>query len=102
MTKKISFILLLFCAPQLFAQQVLTLQQAIEQALKHNYQIQIASNEAEIARKSNYAGAAGMLPTVGVNVSDNISQNNINQELHKMLCIENAGASKSNPIKNKS
>ncbi len=80
MNKRITLILLLFCTPQLFAQQILSLQQAIQEALRNNYQIQMAYNDAEIARKSNYAGAAGMLPTVGVNVSDNLSRYNINQE----------------------
>jgi outer membrane protein TolC len=96
MTKKISFILLLFCAPSVFAQQVLTLQQAIEEALKNNYQIQIATNEAEITRKANYAGAAGMLPTVGVNVSDNFSQFNINQEFANGQTITRDGVQSNN------
>jgi outer membrane protein TolC len=62
------------------AQQPFTLQQAIGEALKNNYQIQIARNEAEIAAQSNYAGAAGMLPNVNILANDNVSVSSIQQE----------------------
>lgn len=79
-----------------FAQQPFTLQQAIGEALRNNYQIQIARNEAEIAAKSNYAGAAGMLPTVGVLVNDNFSQTDINQKFSDGRSIESEGVQSNN------
>jgi outer membrane protein len=73
------------------AQQTLTLQQAISEALRTNYQIQIAQNEAEIAVEGNYAGAAGMVPTLGVNVNDNQSITNLHQELSNGTNISKDG-----------
>lgn len=75
----VSFLTLL--SPALFAQQKLTLQDAVSLALNKNFQIQIAKNDAEIARKQNSAGAAGMLPSVTLNASDNPALNSLKQEL---------------------
>lgn len=60
---------------------VLTLNDAIDRALKEGFQIEIARNDLEIAQNNNHAGNAGMLPTVRLNVSDNPSVSNIHQEL---------------------
>ncbi|OBQ31961.1 MAG: hypothetical protein AN485_22750, partial [Anabaena sp. MDT14b] len=57
-------------------------------ALDNNLQIQIARNDAEIARKQNSAGAAGMLPSVTLNASDNPSLTNLKQELSNGTLIE--------------
>lgn len=62
------------------AQDTLRLQQAIDLALKNNFQIEISRNNLEIAENNNNAGSAGMLPTIGVIVGDTPSQNNIRQE----------------------
>ncbi len=48
----------------LFAQEVLTLSDALKLALENNYSILIAKNEAEISKNNNRIGAAGMLPSV--------------------------------------
>lgn len=54
------------------AQQVLSLKQAYELALQHNFSIQIAENDFEMAKKNNVIGNAGMLPSVnGVLTQDN-------------------------------
>jgi outer membrane protein len=79
-----------------FAQQPFTLQQAIGEALRNNYQIQIARNSAEIAARSNYAGAAGMLPNIGINISDNQSLSNINQEYANGTTIKQNGVQSNN------
>lgn len=62
------------------AQHILTLQQAIDEALSNNFQIKIARNELEIAAKSNYGGAAGMRPNISLNLNDNPAITNIDQE----------------------
>lgn len=62
------------------AQQVLTLNEALKLALANNYSIQLAKNEAEIAQNSNYAGAAGMLPTVAATASQDNVVNNTQQK----------------------
>lgn len=79
MHTKILITLLLFSTAG-FAQKI-TLQDAVGIALTKNLQIQIARNEAEIAHKQNSAGAAGMLPNVSLNASDNPSLTNLKQEL---------------------
>ncbi len=62
------------------AQQILTLNEALKLALANNYSIQLAKNEAEISQNSNYAGAAGMLPTVAATASQDNVVNNTQQK----------------------
>lgn len=63
------------------AQEVLRVEQAIELALSKNFDVLLAKNDAEIARRNNTAGNAGMLPRVSGNLSDNFTLNNLNQQL---------------------
>ncbi|MBX7052050.1 MAG: TolC family protein [Flavobacteriales bacterium] len=72
--------LFLFSGKLILAQEVLSLQQAIDSALLNNYRIAVARNEVEIAQNNNHPGQAGMLPTVGLNISDTPANNNIRQE----------------------
>ena len=79
--KKIIFSLTI-CLGSLFsaqAQQVLTANEAVGIALKNSYDILVASNDAAIDQANNTAGNAGMLPTVAITASDNISSNNTKQ-----------------------
>jgi outer membrane protein TolC len=62
------------------AQQILNLNEALKLALANNYSIQLAKNEAEISQNSNYAGAAGMLPTVAATASQDNVVNNTQQK----------------------
>lgn len=86
MQNNILIALLLFSTAS-FAQRI-TLQDAVGMALNKNLQIQIARNEAEIAHKQNSAGAAGMLPNISLNASDNPSLTNLRQELSNGTVIE--------------
>jgi outer membrane protein TolC len=61
--------------------QVLTIDSAIELALKNNYDILLAKNDAEIARLANTPGNAGMLPKISATLTDNFSLTNLNQKL---------------------
>lgn len=54
-----------------FAQQFLSLSDAIQRALKNNYQIQIASLNTQIASNNNSWAAAGALPSLNLNLVDN-------------------------------
>ncbi len=49
--------------------EVLSGQDAVAIALKNNYSIQIAKDEAQIAANNNTAGNAGMLPNITANAS---------------------------------
>ena len=61
------------------AQPLLTPDQAVSIALKNNYGIQVAQNDADIARLNNTAGNAGMLPFVALTGSDLYSLNSDQQ-----------------------
>jgi outer membrane protein len=55
-----------------YAQQVLTLDDALRIALQNNYSIQVAKNDADITKNNNQPGAAGMLPALsGTALQDN-------------------------------
>jgi outer membrane protein len=62
-----------------FAQPLLTPDDAVSIALKNNYDIVVAHNDAEIAKVNNAPGNAGMLPTVAVTGTDNFSTNSLDQ-----------------------
>jgi outer membrane protein len=63
-----------------FAQELLTADDAVGIALKNNYDILMATNNAEISRLNNTPGNAGMLPELAVNSSGNYSRNNVDQK----------------------
>jgi Outer membrane protein len=62
-------------------QPLLTVEDAVSIALKNNYDILVAHNDAEAAKVNNTAGNAGMLPTVAVIGSDNYSLSTIDEKL---------------------
>jgi len=63
------------------AQKKMSIDEAISIALKHNFDIQVAHNESEIARINNTLGNAGMLPTLNIIGSANYELNQENQTL---------------------
>lgn len=75
----ILLLLMLFSSAQ--AQNILTSKKAVNIALKNNFDILVARNDADIARINNTKGNAGMLPTVNVNGSGSYSYDNVNQKL---------------------
>lgn len=64
------------------AQQQFTLRNAIDTALRNNYDIQISKNNVEIARMNNTYGVAGGLPYVSANAGDYASSTSINQKFN--------------------
>lgn len=58
---------------------LLTLQQAIEQAIEKNYQIQINRSQEQIARNNYTKGNAGYLPTLTGNLNSNGGLQNFRQ-----------------------
>ncbi len=76
------FVLCLFILPLMpVAQQLLTVQEAMDLALKNNYDILIARTTADIDRINNTPGSAGMLPSIGLNANDNFSYNHLHEKL---------------------
>lgn len=65
MSKKLKiFILLLSLSLSGFAQEQLSLQEAITIALQNNYDIKISKNQIDIAKNNANIGNAGMLPNL--------------------------------------
>ncbi len=62
------------------AQEVLTLQKAIETGLQNNYSIILQRDQAKIASNNNTIGNAGFLPSLGVNVNQNNTISTTHQE----------------------
>lgn len=78
--KKIAVILFLSIGIKGFAQQKLSLTDAINTALQNSYDIQLAKNSAEISSINNHIGVAGGLPVVNATGNDNEQVTSINQK----------------------
>lgn len=63
------------------AQRMLTLDEAIDMALKSNFDILVARNDADIDRVNNTRGNAGMLPSITMNGTGTYGLNNVYQRL---------------------
>jgi outer membrane protein len=86
------FILLLtFTCTGLFSQDKLSLQQALEIALKNNYSIIIAKNQADIAKNDHSRGNAGMLPQVLLGATGTETLNNTHQNYASGLDVNKTG-----------
>lgn len=69
----------------------LTFEQAVDIALKNNYNISIAKNLQKEAENSNTLGNAGMLPVVNINASGNFANNAIKQEYSTGTSLDRSG-----------
>ena len=80
-TKNIVSAVILFCLSftKLYAQEVLTIEDAVKVALENNYEIKISKNELSIDKINVSTGNAGMLPSMSANVIDNKSLQNVTQ-----------------------
>lgn len=73
-------IVLLFITGKACYSQTLTLEEAIDIALKNSLDVQILKNNVEIANTNNHIGVAGGLPVVTGGLTDNESVTNVNQK----------------------
>lgn len=89
--KRILVIAVLTLAAAQIKAQVLTLQEAVNIALKNSLDIQIAKNNAEAGQISNHISVAGGLPQVDATLSDNQSLTNLNQKLNSGTNIKRSG-----------
>jgi outer membrane protein TolC len=90
--KKLVFAFILLTGLAANGQRVLTLEEAVNTALKNSYDIQISRNTLEADRINNNIGVAGGLPTVTGSITDNQSLTTVNQELNDGRKIQRAGA----------
>jgi outer membrane protein len=78
MKNKFIIAVFVFIFNQLYAQQPLSLTEAVESALTNNYQVLIAYTNTEIAKNNNTWGAAGLYPTLSLILADNNRLQKIN------------------------
>jgi outer membrane protein TolC len=90
--KKLVFAFLLLTGVAARGQRILTLEEAVNTALKNSYDIQISRNTLEADRINNNIGVAGGLPSVTGSITDNQSLTTVNQELNDGRKIQRAGA----------
>jgi outer membrane protein len=90
--KKNLFILFIFSIHLTGLCQSLTLQDAINIALKKSLDLQLLKNNVEISRVNNNIGVAGGLPSITAGASDNEQSTNVNQELNSGTIIKRKGA----------
>ncbi len=80
----------------LYAQSILTIEEAIKIGLEKNYSVLIVKNEQEIAKLQNNFGNAGMSPTVSVNANLSLANINSYQEFSTGVTQERNGAQSNN------
>jgi len=68
----IALILFLSSVSSLSAQEILTLDQAVEIGLRNNFDIRIARNEAQMAKNNRGLGTAGFLPNLNATGNYNL------------------------------
>ncbi len=76
----IACVLLLLTGPSVGAQDLLTLEEAVQPALENNFGVRIARNQEAIAENSNNAGNAGFLPRLNTSGSVSYTSNNTRQQ----------------------
>lgn len=80
----------------LYAQSVLTIEDAIKVGLEKNYSVMIVKNQQEISKLQNNFGNAGMSPTVSVNANLNLANVNSHQEFNTGAVQDKTGAQSNN------
>ena len=75
---------------------LLTYQQAVEHALKNNFEIQIAKNNLTAADIQNNIGGAGFLPKIDLIANGSVSNNNTKQEFSSGLTVDKKGVASNN------
>ncbi|MGV9004762.1 TolC family protein [Flavobacterium sp.] len=79
MQKTLKYIILLLLSSQVYAQEVLTLEDAVKIALENNYDIKIAKNNVKIDETNNSLANAGILPSLNATLNNNNSHLNTSQ-----------------------
>lgn len=84
--------IIILTAAQIFPQQKLTLKEAIDIALKNNYDILLAKNDAAISDNNYSLGNAGFLPKIDVTGSQTKTVTNTKQEYSDGRTVDKTGA----------
>ncbi|MCX6167458.1 MAG: TolC family protein [Sphingobacteriales bacterium] len=81
MKNSLRVLVLLLLSTACYAQEKLTLQQAIELTLQNNFDIQLRSNQVSVAKNNVSLANAGILPLITGNFTNNHSVQNSEQTL---------------------
>jgi outer membrane protein TolC len=81
MKNSLRVLVLLLLSTACYAQEKLSLQQAIELTLQNNYDIQLRSNQVSIAKNNVSLANAGIMPLITGNITNNHSVQNSEQTL---------------------
>ncbi len=92
---KYCFVIMLLCNNS-FAQDLLTVNDAIKIGLEKNYSVLIVKNNQEIAKAQNNFGNAGMSPTVSLNAGLNAASLDSHQEFNTGVVQDRSGAKTNN------
>lgn len=76
--------------------QKLELQDAVNLALKNSLDIQMSTNNVDIAKVNNYIGIAGGLPVISAAGTDNFYISGVNQKLNTGEVIKREGSNANN------
>lgn len=81
MQKKSALLLILMiaCSNLIYAQEKLSLSEAVKIALQNSYDIKLVENSVAVAKNNNSFGVAGGLPTVSTTANNNNTTTTINQ-----------------------
>jgi len=74
----------------------MTIEQAVELALKNNFDINIAKNSSQESINNNTLGNAGMIPRVDLNASGIFASNTTKQEFSNGLSVDKPGVQSKN------
>jgi len=89
---KNQFLLLIsFLTNSLYAQNILSLKEALKIGLENNFEIRIAKNDAVFAKESNTYGNAGYLPNASLTGITGFQVNDINQKFASGLQVNRNG-----------
>lgn len=100
LTKRNFEIMILFTlcvfAVNLYAQQKLSLKEAVSIALENNYDIRIAKSDAEISGNNYSVGNAGFLPNLNVTASQTKTVSNTKQEYSSGQLVDKTSSGSNN------
>lgn len=90
------FLFAFFASTPYLQAQKMTVEQAVETALKNNYDILIAKNQAAQAKNNNTLGNAGILPRLDLQASGTLANNATKQEFASGLVVDQSGVQSKN------
>lgn len=90
--KRFIYICFIFLSTAAVAQETLSFETVIKRTLEKNFAVLIERKSVAIAENNNNIGAAGYLPTVGVQADQSFSNNNTRQVFYSGQVNEKNGA----------